>query len=131
MVSRYTIPDYEGEDIDDILDYKQYGRCVYRSKLQWSDNSSRTYIILFNEDIDSEELSKDLKFDGSLDLKTKNAVTKIVKDYWDYFATRGAKRTILGYEFGIDTAGAKPVCCRKPLYGHYESRSSWNRFANS
>ena len=122
VVSRYTIPDYEGEDIDDILDYKQYGRCVYRSKLQWSDNSSRTDIILFNEDIDSEELSKDLKFDGSLDLRTKNAVTKIVKDYWDCFATRGAKRTILGYEFGIDTAGAKPVCCWKPLYGHYESK---------
>ena len=122
MVSRYTIPDYEGEDIDDILDYKQYGRCVYGNKLQWSDNSSRTYIILFNEDIDSEELSKDLKFDGNLDLRTKNEVTKIVKDYWDCFATRGVKRTILGYKFGINTAGAKPVCCRKPLYGHYESK---------
>lgn len=34
VISRYTVPDYEGEDIDDILDYKQYGRCVYKTKLK-------------------------------------------------------------------------------------------------
>ena len=60
VVSRYTVPDYEGEDIDDILDYKQYGRCVYNNTLKWSDNSSRTDIVLFNEKVHSAELNKDL-----------------------------------------------------------------------
>ena len=48
VISRYTIPDYEGKDINDILDYKQYGRCVYRNKLEWLDTSSRTDVIIFN-----------------------------------------------------------------------------------
>ena len=122
VISRYTVPDYEGEDIDDILDYKQYGRCVYKSKLKWSDNSDRKDIILFNEKNHSAELSKDLQFNEDLDSKTMADITQTIKDYWDCFVTVGAKRTILGYEFGIDTAGAKPVCCRKPLYGHYESK---------
>ena len=34
----------------------------------------------------------------------------------------GTHRSILGYEFGIDTGGAKPVCCRKPSYGPHESK---------
>ena len=78
-------------------------------------------IILFNKDVNSAELNTDLKFDKDSDLKTRNAVTEIVKDYYDCFATRGAKRTILGYKFGINTAGPKYVCCWKHLYGHYES----------
>ena len=122
VVSKYTIPDYEGEDVNDILDYKQYGRCVYRNKLTWSNTSIRTDVILFDEVKHSAELKKDLKFDKDLDKETEIAITNMVKNYWDCFVTAGAKRTILGYEFGIDTAGAKPVCCRKPLYGHYESK---------
>lgn len=30
---------------------------------------------------------------------------------------------ILGYEFGVDTGGSKPVCCRIPSYGPYKSNS--------
>ena len=77
---------------------------------------------MFNEKIHSAELTKDLQFNEDLDSKTMADITQTIKDYWDCFVTIGAKRTILGYEFGIDTAGAKPVCCRKPLYGHYESK---------
>ena len=71
VVSRYTVPDYGGEDINDILDYKQYGRCVYRSKLQWTDDYSRTDIILFSESVDSAELKKYLRFDDDTDPETK------------------------------------------------------------
>ena len=72
VISRYTDPDYEGEDIDYILDYKQYGQCVYRNKLEWSDTSSRTDVIQFNEITNSTELEKDLRFDKDLDQETKN-----------------------------------------------------------
>lgn len=37
------------------------------------------------------------------------------------FFKEGAKWKILGYKFGIDTGGAKLVCCRKPSYGPYTS----------
>ena len=36
VASRYTVPDYGDEDIDDIPDYKQYGICVYKTTLKWS-----------------------------------------------------------------------------------------------
>ena len=81
MVSQYTVPDYRSEDIDDILDYKQYGHCVYRNKLEWSDTSRRTNIIIFNEEVHSVDLHKDLNFDKDLDQRMKESVTKIVKDY--------------------------------------------------
>ena len=47
----------------------------------------------------------------------------IVKKYWDYFCKRGAHRTILNYEFSIDTGSAKPICSRKPRYGPYKSKT--------
>ena len=48
-------------------------------------------------------------------------VISLVKKYWDCFCKDGAKRTILGYELSIETGNAKPVFCRKPQYGPYES----------
>ena len=47
----------------------------------------------------------------------------IVKKYWDCFCKRGARRPILVYDFLIDTGSAKLVCCRKPRYGPYESKT--------
>ena len=32
------------------------------------------------------------------------------------------KRTILEYEFSIDTGSSKPVCCKKTNYRPYESK---------
>ena len=59
-------------------------------------NTKRTGIIIFSEEDHLEELNKDLKFDKNIDPETKLAVTEIIKEYWDYFVTAGAKRTILG-----------------------------------
>ena len=41
VVSRYRIPEYYGEDIDSILDYSQYGKCLYRTKLSWDEGATR------------------------------------------------------------------------------------------
>ena len=43
------------------------------------------------------------------------------------FVREGAKRTILGYAFGIYTGGAKPTCCKKTSYGPYESKAIMNQ----
>jgi len=58
-----------------------------------------------------------LKFDDSVDAATQATLTSIVKEYWNCFIKTVAKRTVLEYEFGIDTGGENPVCCRKPSYG--------------
>ena len=56
VISRYTIPEYLGEDIDSILDYSQYGKCVYKTKLAWENNNHRTDTISYNESLHSSEL---------------------------------------------------------------------------
>ena len=122
MISQYTTPEDYGDEVDGILDYSQYGKCVYRNKMTWNNDIKRNDIILYNCTLHGAELDKDLKFDESIDEATKQQIITIVKKYWDCFVKEGAKRPILSYEFGIDTGGAKPVCCRKPSYGPYESK---------
>ena len=90
--------------------------------MAWSDNLNHIDIIFFNDEIHSKELNKDLKLDKDLDPVTGLAMKTIIKQYWDYFITEGAKQTILGYAFVINTGGPKPVCYCKPFYGHYESK---------
>ena len=65
---------------------------------------------------------KDLKFGENVDLHTRGLVTFIIEKYWDCFVKEEAKRTILRYEFSIDTGGAKYIYSRKPSYGLYESK---------
>ena len=122
VVSRYTTPEFYGDDVDGILDYSQYGKCVYKTELHWCDDSERKDIIIFDCAAHSAELIKGLRFDPTLDPPTRESIVAVIKKYWDFFIQEGAKRPILGYEFGIDTGGAKPVCCRKPSYGPYESK---------
>ena len=47
---------------------------------------------------------------------------QIIHKHWDCFCKEGSRRTILGYEFGIDTGDSKPVFCKKPAYGPCESK---------
>jgi hypothetical protein len=122
VISKYITPEYHSDDVDSILDYAQYGNCVYKSKLEWKDDSSRNGIIEYDETIHCAELKKDLRFDDSIDDATKSSIVDIIKKIWDCFILIGAKRTILGYEFGIDTGGTRPVCCKKSSYGPYESK---------
>ena len=57
-----------------------------------------------------------------IDAITQSCIIDIIKNIWEYFVKVGAKHTILGYEFGIDTGGARPVCCKKTFYVPYESK---------
>ena len=128
MVSRYTIPEYLGEDIDSILDYGQYGKYLYRTKLVWKTDSNREDIILYSKFINSKELESDLSFDLTIYKESKDITTSIIKEYCDCFVKDGAKRTILGYDFGINTGGAKPACCKNPLYDPYKSKIIMTQF---
>ena len=83
--------------------------------MTWSNGSECTNIIIFNKKSYLAKLEKDLKFEEDINPKTKEEIKKVIKDFWDYFITAEVKRTILGYEFGIDTSGAKHVCYHKPF----------------
>ena len=58
MVSKYTIPDYD-KDIDYVLDYNHYRKCLYKIDLAWLDSSQRTDIIALNKEIHPTELNND------------------------------------------------------------------------
>ena len=54
-------------------------------------------------------------------MEHRPVIAAIIREYWDVFDPSGALRTILGYEFSIDTGAHKPVCCKPPRYGPHES----------
>ena len=47
---------------------------------------------------------------------------QIVKNIWDIFAPEGIQKTILGYEFKIDTGISASVYCGLSSYGPNESK---------
>ena len=112
----------DDKDIDDLLDYGQYGSCVYKQELEWWYYSTRNDVIIYDKAIHASELTKYLYFDDSIDTTIRDAITDITEEYWDYFIKEGTRRIILGYEFGIYTGGSKPVCCHKASYGPYKSK---------
>ena len=114
------MPEYATDIDDGIFEYSDYGNCVFRPNLKWVDRK-REDIIWFNEDNDAEELKKGLEIGSSINTNLRNSIIDIVKTYWDCFCKEGARRTILDYEFAIDTSTSKPVCCKKPAYGPHES----------
>ena len=122
MINIYTTPHLEYDGVNNLLDYGQYGKYVYKPKLSWSENTTKEDIILFDKVNNADELKKDLKFDESIDAATQATLTSITKDYWDCFIKTGAKRTIIGYDFGIDTGGENLVCCCKPAYGPHNTK---------
>ena len=67
-----------------------------------------------------EELMQNLHIGKNVKEIYKDQIIGIVKKYWDCFCAKGACRTILDYEFAIDTGASKPVCCRRPTYGPHE-----------
>ena len=69
MISRYTCPSTPDDIVDDILDYRQFGKCMYKPKHEWTNDTARTDVIVFNEPQHDGELQKDLDFNGTVLLK--------------------------------------------------------------
>ena len=117
---QFRMPVYD--DVDDgVFEFKSYGKCVFRPNATW-DAGSRSDLIVFNEMEDSQELQKDLRIGTHASTASKARIIDIIKKYWDTFCEKGCHRTIIGYEFSIDTGDHTPVCCRKPSYGFHESK---------
>ena len=61
VVNRYTTPLLDDEDVDDILDYSQYGKCVYKPDLSWSEGATRNDLISYDYSVHADELKKGFK----------------------------------------------------------------------
>ena len=97
-------------------------KTVFKSK-QSSTCTNRNDLIYFDETgEDEKELIKGFKIGQLATTQQKEQVLSLVKKYWDCFCKRGAKRTILEYEFGVDTGASQPVACRVKQYGPHESK---------
>ena len=67
MVRKYITPDYGNGELDEILDYSQFGRCMYKSDVSWDSGVKRMDRILYNESEHKTELDKYPKFGTNVD----------------------------------------------------------------
>jgi len=119
--NKYIPLDY-GDDIQEgHFDFSEHGKTVFRPPAREWKTSERDDIIQYNAATHAAELDKGLRISDNVTDAIKTQLRQIIIKYWDSFCEEGAKRTILGYEFAIDTGDAKPVCCKKPNYGPYEA----------
>ena len=123
MVNKYSPPDYNTDVDDGIFDIPDFGYCVFKPHVhkEWQEGS-RTDIIIYDHKEDEEELLRNLKIGKSVDPATKDKIVHLVKQYWDAFCVKGCRRSVIGYQFAIDTGTSTPVCCKLPNYGPHESR---------
>ena len=61
VVNRYTTPLLDDDDVGDILDYSQYGKCMYKPDLGWSKGATRDDVITYDCAIHAAELKKGFK----------------------------------------------------------------------
>ena len=127
--SQYRLPEYATDVDDGVFDYKHYGNCVFRPHRSW-DPGTRRDIIIFDHSKHNDELQRSLRINDRIPASIRDKIIQSIKDFWDCFATEGVRRTIIGYEFAIDTGTCKPVCCRKPAYGPHEAKIIMEQIKN-
>ena len=99
--------------------FEALGKTMFRAK-EWAPGH-RSDVLRYDSTRYEKEFSK-LGIEESMPEPVKAMVVKLVKSFWDIFAKEGLKRTMLGFEFAIDTGSHTPVKCRKPRYGPNESK---------
>ena len=119
--NKYIPLDYGDNIHDGHFDFKEYGNTVFRPAEQTWNRGEREDIIKYDDSKHAVELNKGLRVSDKVSAEIKQQVKNIVIKFWDSFCEEGARRTIIGYEFAIDTGDSKPICCKRPNYGPYEA----------
>jgi hypothetical protein len=118
--NRYVPLDY-GDDIDDdLLIFRQYGKSIMHVPTAVA--STRTDVHFWDRTRDTPEFEKNIRIGAHAAVDTRSKIETLVQRYWDVFYAAGVSKTVLGFEFAIDTGSSQPVCCRKPSYGPHESK---------
>jgi hypothetical protein len=105
---------------DDLFLFPQYGAAICRPNPPFA--ITHTNLWFFRPDRDSAEFDKGFRIDGAIDPAIAADIRAVVQDRWDCFYEDGARNSILGFEFAIDTGASAPVCCPKPHDGLHESK---------
>ena len=112
-------PEPQYSDVDEgYFIFQKYGKAIFRSK-PWRPGH-RDDVIAFDKELHDEDFQS-LKINDNIPVEVKVLLLEICKQYWDCFASEGVSRTILGFEFSIDTGDHTPICVKKPVYGPNET----------
>jgi hypothetical protein len=84
--------------------------------------STRTDIHSWDAARDTPEFNKHIKIGDHVALASRGKIEIMIQKHWDVVCEAGVSKTVLGFEFAIDTGGSQPVCCRKPRHGPHESK---------
>jgi len=76
------------------------GKTVFRTK-KWK-AGHRDDVLKYTDKIYKSEFEK-LNIENFVSDKVKAVIEQMVKSFWDVFAKDWLKRTMLGFEFSIDT----------------------------
>ena len=87
--------------IDGIFNYKVYGKSLFKPNLYWEDRN-RDDIIVFNENLNSEEITKYLRVGSKIAQHTKDKTISTITNFWGYLRKEGEYHAIILYEFTID-----------------------------
>ena len=111
-------------DVDwELYFFKPFGKCTKRSPT-WTP-FLRSDLILWNESLDTLELLRDFCIGEYVDTSIRQSVLYIVKSNLDFFCQQGVSRSVLDFEFCIDTGDSVPVCCHQPNYEFH-----WRKIMN-
>ena len=85
-----------------MFDFAHYDNIVFRPAKRWADRK-REDVIIFEEATDGKELEDNLWLGRSVTAAYTAQLKNIIRKYSDCFGLRGARRTIVDYQFIIDT----------------------------
>jgi hypothetical protein len=105
---------------NNLFVFLQYGTALCRPTPAFAIN--RTDLSLFQADSDMDEFVKGFRVGGDVHLSIVAQISAILQHCWDCFYKDGARNSILGFEFIIDSGALAPVCCPKLQYGPHESK---------
>ena len=108
---------------DDLFVFPQYGDALCRPTQAFA--IDRTDLRCFQADHDMDGFAKGFALAVMLHPSIAAAVSAVIQNRWDCFYEDGARNSILGFEFAIDTGGFAPVCCPSLVMGRTSPRLSW------
>ena len=120
-MSKYVQSVDKDTRIDDILDFKKYGKYLYKPQKWRGIQCDDT--ILWDSILYNGEFTMDCKIGFEIPLEARKTIVNLIQANLDYFTERRSYRPILGYEFLIDTGNSKLVCCPQPRYYVHESQA--------
>jgi hypothetical protein len=100
------------KDVDeDLFIFPRYGRCLARPKSNYQ--VFRDDVIKWDRSKHEAEFNRLVTISNQVDGPIASELKSIIQRYWDAFSPEGVLKSVVGWEFSIDTGTARPVACRQ------------------